>query len=73
MWLSRESSAWDQLEESGSRQMLGYQISGTHYSPRALGCFRLRALVSTCIKLENEITDCLSTALTRTQLPSMSV
>lgn len=62
-----------QLEESGNRQMLGYQISGTDYSPHALGCLQLRAPVSTCIKLENEITDCLSTAPTRTQLPSMNV
>lgn len=62
-----------QQEEYGSRQMLGYQISGTDYSPRALGCLRLRAPVSTGIKLETEITDCLSTAQTRTQLPSMNV
>lgn len=49
-----------QQEEYGSRQMLGYQISGTDYSPRALGCLQLRAPVSTCIKLETEITDCLT-------------
>lgn len=55
-----------QLEESGNRQMPGYKISGTDYSPHALGHLQLRAPVSTCIKLENEIIDCLSTELTRT-------